>query len=80
MGLQYWVCQECKQGQTNDEKPTMCLNCGKVGGEWKSTDVTNMDSFKTYMCTNCYMSVEEPRTPTYPCICGANSWEIYKPL
>lgn len=78
MGLQYWVCQVCKQGQVNDDKPIMCSNCGEIGGEWKSTDVSNMGSFKVYKCKNCENTVEERRPPTYPCShCDSFSWEIF---
>lgn len=77
--MRYWVCQSCKQGQVDDEKPTKCLNCGKVGGSWKSSDVTNMGSFKLYKCSDCDYSVEERQPPTYPCpCCGSKHWKIFK--
>ncbi len=76
--MRYWICQSCKQGQVDDEKPTKCLNCGKVGGSWKSSDVKNMDSFKIYECTKCNNSVTERRPPTYRCSCGANSWRLFR--
>lgn len=76
--LRYWVCQVCKQGQVDDEKPTKCLNCGEVGGAWKSTPASNMGSFRTYKCTHCDHTVEERQPPRYPCSwCGSNSWKVF---
>lgn len=76
--MRYWVCQSCKYGCVDVTKPTKCNNCGEVGGAWKSSDVTKMGSFKSYMCTNCERVVEERRPPTYPCdVCGQRSWKIF---
>ena len=82
MGLRYWVCQSCKNGQlVSDTKPTRCPDCGKVGGGWKSSDVTKMCSFRTYECSYCGRTVEERRPPTYPCdVCGNWSWRVFKCL
>ena len=75
----YWVCQSCKSGQVDDEKPTKCLNCGKVGGQWKSSQ--DIGSFKLYKCANCENTVEERQPPKYSCShCGSKRWEIYKSL
>ena len=77
--MRYWVCQTCKSGQVDIEKPTVCMNCGEVGGAWKSSDVGNMGSFRMYICTNCELrTVEERQPPTYPCdYCGGRSWRVF---
>ena len=78
MGLRYWVCQSCKYGHVSDTKPTKCPECGEVGGDWKSSDVTRMGRFRMYKCSNCERTVEERQPPTYPCdICGARSWRVF---
>ena len=76
--LRYWVCQVCKQGVVDEEKPTECEYCGAIGGGWKSTPASNMGSFRTYKCKKCENTVEDRRPPKEPCFfCGANSWEIF---
>lgn len=79
-GLRYWVCQSCRQGgQVDYEKPLVCPECGKVGGKWKSSDVTNMDRFRTYECAWCGHSVDEYGRPKYPCeVCGREEWKRFK--
>ena len=77
--MRYWVCQSCKTGCVNETKPTVCENCGKVGGEWKSSATANMRSFKMYICEGCDLRVvEERQPPTYPCdMCGKRKWKIF---
>ena len=76
--MKYWVCQSCKSGQVDEVQPTKCDHCGKVGGSWKSSNVTNMGSFKLYECPNCHYSVEERNPPRYSCpSCGSHNWKIY---
>ena len=78
--MRYWVCQSCKNGFVDtDDMPTVCENCGEVGVRWKSSDVSNMGSFKLYLCQECEIGlVEERQPPTYPCdMCGACNWKIF---
>ncbi len=77
--MRYWVCQTCKEGHVNDDTPTQCPNCGKIGGKWKSSDVNKMLSFKMYVCGYCHRTVEERQPPKYPCdFCGEKNWKLFK--